>query len=437
MIVDPKDLRTVFNLKTADVTRDELFAMFAIMGDNNKAAIEMNAKVIIDDKFIKENNSRFALVKNYSSLIGTETTVGKVVVHLYIFDIDYNFDILDSNFSNRDSKVIGSSAGNLLSQIDFLNKPLTKKVAGALDAAMAEIFVDGVIHDVVMEEYINRNQWLGYTTTVFTMPSLSTDTINPPKNIRNYRDKIIKDNKDVFDTKDLVKFAKLEKDVLNYASTEMDKQNVNGKLIYDSGFNGVWTNNFKVTSIWRGIAPKSDDMNQYDIVTSNLSEGIAKQDIASHADLAVLGAAGRAKDTQLGGYKTKIFNAAFASVVADKAGSDCKSTGTITKELTEANFKDYRYRYILNNNGSLTMIEPKDKAKYIGRTVKLRSSLYCTTRWLCSKCIGEMSYKLKIRNIGLHTSRVTSSLMNASMKAFHDMSVAQDQYDLTDYITPL
>jgi hypothetical protein len=433
MIVDPKDLRTLFNLKVADITRNELFEMFAVTGSNSKPAIEMNAKVVIDDAYIKENGSRFALIKNYDDMKGKETTAGRILVHLFIFDIEYNFKVM----KERDSTEVKSEhAGNLLQFMNFPNVPLTKKVHGGLDATLAQIFVDGAIDHSVMETYINRCQWLGYTCTVFTMPSLSANTVNPSKKIKAYRDKILKDNKDVIDRKDLVAFAKMEEDVLSFASKEMTDNKVDGKLIYDSGYNGVWSNNFKVTSIWRGIAPKSDNLNEFEIVTSNLVDGVAKRDIAAHADLAVLGAAGRAKDTQLGGYKTKIFNAAFSSIVADKEGTDCKSRGAITVTITEKNFKDYRYRYIVEN-GTLGRLDFETKDKYIGKTLKLRSPLYCTTEKVCNKCLGDMYYKLRIRNIGLHTSRITSSLMNASMKAFHNMSVDPDQYDLADYITPI
>ena len=431
MKVDLKDLRTVFNLKIEDITRNELFEMFAIT-EGNKPAIEMNAKVLIDDKYIKENDCRFALVKNYNEIKNTETTIGRIIVHLFLFDIEYDFKVL----KDRDSdEVEGEFKGNLLSLMKFLNVPLTKKIVGSLDASLAQIFVDGLVDDSVMETYINRSQWLGYTSTVFTLPSLSSNTVNPSKKIKDYRDKALKDNKQAIDNKDLVTFAKVEKDVLDFAAKEMAATNVNGKLIYDSGFNGVWSNNFKTTSIWRGIAPKSDSLTEYEIVTSNLVDGVAKKDIASHADLAVLGAAGRAKDTQLGGYKTKIFNAAFSGIVADVKGSDCKSTGTITINLTDKNFKDYRYRYIVNGGNAAELLNFANKDKYIGKTVKLRSTLFCTSEKVCNKCLGDMYYKLKVRNVGLHTSRVTSSLMNSSMKAFHDMSVKPDEFDLADYVT--
>lgn len=225
----------------------------------------------------------------------------------------------------------------------------------------------------------------------------------------------------------------MEKEILAFSDEELNKVKASGKHIYDSGFNGSFSNNFKVTSVMRGIAPKSDNINQFRLGLSNLTDGVAKEDIVTQADLGVVGASGRAKDTQLAGYKTKIFNAAFGPISAGKKDSDCKTTRTRKVEITDKNFKFYRYRYILEK-GELVCLTPSNKDKYLGKTVNMRTPLYCTAENPCNKCLGEMSYKLKIRNIGLNVSRITTKLMNLSMKSFHNLSVKPNQYNLLDYI---
>jgi hypothetical protein len=59
--------------------------------------------------------------------------------------------------------------------------------------------------------------------------------------------------------------------------------------------------------------------------------------------------------------------------------------------------------------------------KYMGKTVKMRSPLYCLGgETICNKCAGEGFYNLGIENVGLTTSSIGSNLLNRYMKAFHD-----------------
>ena len=423
---------SILYLKASDVNDEVLYSMFAVLGKDTKvAALPSNTKVTITKELLEDSQSALRLCRNVKELYGMETTVGRILTYQFLYDIPFEFSDIDP----KTNKPTNTKTGNVMQFVDFVNNGLTKKRLGGLDQLVADALVDGYINYVAMNIYIDRSQWLGYTVANFALPSLDIRTVNPSKTIKNYRDKALKDNKEAIDNCDLKQFSKMEKEVLDFAGAQLDKEGATGKLIYDSGFNGDFGNNYKVTSIFRGIAPKSDNLNSFEIVQSNLNDGVAKKDIPAHADLGVLGAAGRAKDTQLAGYKTKIFNAAFGAITAGKAGTDCKSKLTITQTINESNYRFYRYRTIVEKDGTLVTIDDSNKKSYFGKSVQLRSPLYCHNDQICSACLGQMSYKLKIRNIGLHVARITTKLMNLSMKAFHNMAVEPKAYDLLDYIT--
>ena len=164
----------------------------------------------------------------------------------------------------------------------------------------------------------------------------------------------------------------------------------------------------------------------------------------------------------MGGYKTKIFNSSFPSIILDKPGSDCKTDGTVSIELTEANYKDYRFRYFMEGS-TICLIEEfykeftddAEKKDFIekltksipfkgikiysykqllGKTLKMRSPLYCQSKHICNVCAGNMFYKLKIVNIGLLTNLISNKLMNYSMKSFHDPSVKVTEFSISNYI---
>lgn len=69
----------------------------------------------------------------------------------------------------------------------------------------------------------------------------------------------------------------------------LNKNGATGIITYNSGWNGSIGNNLKNTSLFRGIAPTSYDPSKYVISKSNLVDGVAKEDIVSHADIAIAG----------------------------------------------------------------------------------------------------------------------------------------------------
>lgn len=126
-------------------------------------------------------------------------------------------------------------------------------------------------------------------------------------------------------------------------------------------------------------------------------------------------------------------SAALQNIVLDDEGTDCGTTKTLAVTITKANKGLYNYRYIVEK-GKLKLLTPDNMESYIGKTVNMRSPLYCTGDKVCSKCAGEQYYMIGMKNVGLVTNRIGTSLLNASLKAFHDMSLKIVDIDPFDYI---
>lgn len=132
----------------------------------------------------------------------------------------------------------------------------------------------------------------------------------------------------------------------------------------------------------------------------------------------------KAIGTATSGYFSKQIMAAQQAITTDDIGSDCKSLKCIQVTLTKDNYKDYTYRFIKEGN-KLICLDDENMPKYIGKTVQMRSVKYCTSPngKICYTCTGKLFYLLNIRNTGLTSSRVASTLLNLSMKKFHDASI--------------
>lgn len=129
--------------------------------------------------------------------------------------------------------------------------------------------------------------------------------------------------------------------------------------------------------------------------------------------------------------------AALQSEVLGEPDSDCGSLGHITVTLTDSNYKDYLYRYVKTNKG-LIMLSNDNKSLFIGKTVKMRSPMYCIgvgkEKHLCNKCAGDFYYKLGKLNIGLSASKIASTITQLNLQKFHENLVKTQQINIDDML---
>ena len=155
--------------------------------------------------------------------------------------------------------------------------------------------------------------------------------------------------------------------------------------------------------------------------------------------MTLIGGYSRGVESQASGYDTKKINNAFQAVTLDEHGSDCGTkyfaTVTIDKDLA-----GFRYRYILDpsspekDESGLVLLTPANISKYIGKTVKMRSPMFCKGEHICNKCAGELFYKIGMTNAGLVTATLGGVLLNLGMKKFHDATIRFFKIDISNYI---
>jgi len=176
------------------------------------------------------------------------------------------------------------------------------------------------------------------------------------------------------------------------------------------------------------------DPDNVHISSSSLVDGIPPNELAYYGDLITQASYNRAVGTREGGYESKKLSASFQNVVLDEEGSDCGTKHTIKQLITSKNANLFMYRYIRIDNGGLILLTSDNIAGYYDKVVNMRSPMYCTNKQYCSKCAGELYYKLKMKNVGILTNRIGTSLLNSSLKAFHDMSLKVVELDIDKYI---
>jgi DNA-directed RNA polymerase beta' subunit len=313
----------------------------------------------------------------------------------------------------------------------YQNDVVSAKVfKGKFDGGVGAALKEDKISVDQMYKYIDTRDWFGLSLHGVITSSFTPGVLNLPKEVKDLKKKLMEENKDAIERGDEVVIEKIEKQLIA-KTKELLKDDI-GMDLYNSGARGSVDNHLKNIMLTRG-AIKNPNTKKYEIIENSLMDGLAKKDIPTHANMIVSGAYPKAVGTQVSGYMSKELLAAFQTEVLGPKDSDCGSKRTITVTLTNDNYNDFIYRYILVGT-KLIELTNENKSEYVGKTVKMRSPLYCVgigpNRCLCNKCAGNFYYNLQKPNIGLLTSKIATTLTQMGLQKFHQNLVKTKKIDL-------
>lgn len=401
------------NLKRRAITKEEkdyLLSLEASKIDLN-TFVELFSDTMkkVDGK-VKKIPSKFeptdSMVLKASEYFNKEditTTVGRFIFNKFIVERD------------------------LVDIVGYINEPVNGKMIKKMDDKISKALLIDKIDSVTFGKYINRLQNIAMKPHTILCGTYTMGILKPDKDMMKHRDKLLKENKEKLDNGDLITAVKIEQESLKVAADNIADDS--GMDLFNSGARGSIGNNYKNISVMKGpvFNPKTG---KFDIVRSNLMEGIKKEEIPIYGNAIVTGGYPKAVGTAVAGYFSKQIIAGFQGVVTDAPGSDCKTTLTIQQELSEWNKGEFLFRYIMDG-GKLVLLDDVTIEKYVGRIINLRSPMICKGKNICSKCAGEMFYMLGIRNMGLTASKASSTVLNLNMKKFHDGSAKTYQLSNT------
>ena len=312
--------------------------------------------------------------------------------------------------------------------LGYINKPVDKDVFGDIESALAAALLEDKITTEQYAKFIDKNSFF-YGLVIILSPSFTKATIVPNKQVLTRRDELAKKYKKEIEEGDAITGSRMEKELLDLAKHEVLEKDPCGELFLSKASKLTFNNTYKNMKVMRG--PIMDtSTGEFKVSTSNYTEGIKPEEIPLYANIAVAGAYARGKQTQVGGYNTKQFVAAYQTQVLGDAGSDC---GTTKTTLIKVNKKKHRYRYIVDH-GKLILLDSENLKKYDGQIVQMRTPMYCKSKHICNKCAGELYYKLGIKNIGLTLARLSNSVMNACLKKSHDVTVKVYRINIEDLV---
>lgn len=318
-----------------------------------------------------------------------------------------------------------------LKKYGYVNKTLDKGAIEEIDEQIAEMLLYDEITAEQYCEHLDNTEWISMNTAYYICPTMDFDIYKPIPEVIKRRDELFIEYNEAIERGDTNASNKIEKELIDLSKKILKEKGNEGYDFFESG-NFAFGNNYKKSAIF-GSAVRDPYTQKISILKSNYMDGIDKKESVALAGLTVLGGYSRGVQTQKGGYETKKINNATQTVVLDEKDSDCGTPHflniTIPAEL-KSMFVD-RYIY---ENGKLKLLTKDNIKNYIGKKVMMRSPMYCKSEKICNKCAGELFYRLGIKNAGLLTSTFSGSLMNLSMKSFHDASIKYKEINIEDFI---
>lgn len=342
----------------------------------------------------------------------------------------YNTDDLETTAGRYifNKFVITEKLGGLLG---YQNDALNGNGLGSLDTTMSNLLLSDDITVEDFTQYIDKMQWLGFATSKFINASLTTDLMTPTQNIRDLKAKLLDDNREKIEAKDISTISSIENQLLSAAKNELSQ--LPDMEIYNSGSRGSFDNNYKQTAIARGVIRSVSNPDEIYVSMDSLSDGINPDEIYKYADLLTSASYSRALGTRTGGYEAKKISSAFQNIVFDEKGSDCRTKLSIPLKITKANTELLTNRYIMVS-GKPKLITPENIDSYIGKVVQLRSPMICNGEKMCNICAGELYYQMGIENVGLVSNIVGSSMTTLELKRFHNSTIKLNEINIDDYI---
>lgn len=279
------------------------------------------------------------------------------------------------------------------------------------------------------QKYFDSIQWLGFTFNTNSAASFTPNTVRVLPEVKKRRKELYDKHREEIANGDTVTAVKIEKELLDIAKNRL--KNDVGMILYDSKCKPKFGNTYKNCFVTRGPM-WNPAQEKFNTVENGFYDGIKKEDIASIGTSVITGSYTKCCMTSVAGYITKKLFTVYQGVKLDKHGSDCHTKGYRIVTITKKNFDKLKNRYIIDGK-NLVELTAENVSKYMNKTVKMRSPLYCLGgEVVCNKCMGEAFYTMGIENVGLTTSSIGSNLLNRFMKSFHDATVHLIEIDVDD-----
>jgi hypothetical protein len=284
-----------------------------------------------------------------------------------------------------------------------------------------------------LDDYMKAAAYL-QNLAIITVHSATEKGVVGPPDIDKYAKKVAdemraKYGNDVFTN--FTRIAEFEKKLVAYDEEFLKDDPSYKKLAKGKILNSVRRQLF----LSFGAEPGFSNSNEAVHVMNSLEKGwpLDEESLATIFNKSRKGSYSRGAETQKGGLTGKILLRATNQLKIIKG--DCKSKLGKPITVTERNINVLDGRYMIEG-GKVVELTLENKSKYMGKTITMRSPLYCLEKHgnFCGTCMGRKlgSYET---GISLIIAQVGHTILYIAMAAMHVAGISTEKVDLSEAIT--
>lgn len=296
---------------------------------------------------------------------------------------------------------------------------LNKSGIGDVDNLIGQLYMDDKINRPQFNAYVDRRDNLGYWLNGMLAHTISLIFAKPLKQVEKRKRELYKQYAEEIEAGDINIMSAIEKELVELAKNLLKDDP--GFDLYASG-DLDFGNNYKNNSILKG--PIINKLTGgYDFIGNAFMDGIEIKDVPAHANSILTGQFPASIATKDSGYMGKKLLALLQMMEVDEHGTDCGTKNLIPIIITDTNKNDLVYTYH-EVGGQLQLLTRENIGSMVGKKIMMRSPMSCTTQKICSKCAGELFYKLGIKQAGLFATQLSHSALNLALKSKHNSLVS-------------
>lgn len=329
------------------------------------------------------------MIDNFNKAIPEPTTYGRFILNYYI---------------------LAKPFGKL---IPYINSVFNHN---SIQRTVARLILNKQADKKMYDEFMNNIYYIG-SFTELSVPGMTTKSLTTGPDVIKRRDELFEIYKDRL-TDPLV-IAKIEDELIAMDKNYLKNDPASGWIITSKEYDTSRKKMFITSGVTEAF---SKDANEFVFIPSALNEKLDISKFPAMCGDIRRGSYMRGKETAKGGESTKLILRLGQNVAI--TADDCHSTEYITITLYASDLEDYEGRYVLSPTGQIEQLTKENFGKYIERPIKMRSPKHChAENGFCYTCFGERYKQLDIVAVGMQMVKVSSTLMQTSMKAMHKSKV--------------
>lgn len=273
-----------------------------------------------------------------------------------------------------------------------------------------------------VREYIKYNEAAGSLTglTQLCVPAATPFTLTVDPRVLKRRQELLEQYKDRLN--DPVIQAKIGNELVALDKQILKEDPDRGFYYRDKSFEVVRKALFLFQGAEGGFGKRGD------FIATSLDEGSDLKDLPALANAQRDGSYSRGAQTELGGVTTKLNLRIFQNSVV--VPEDCGTTIGKPLLVTAGNFDTLVGNYRIVDKTPVR-IESTDKDALIGKTIELRSPMFCHAQGanFCAICVGD-GIASTPDALSTYAADIGSAFMLSMMKKMHGKALKTERYDI-------